>query len=350
LLLKHCLAPGNYYFPCMKQITWGIIGPGKIARKFADAIKLVEGARLGAVASRDAARSRDFAEAYKIPRAYDSYEALAEDRGIDAVYIATPHSYHAEHTILCLKHQKGVLCEKPLALNAHEVEAMIDAAVRSRSFLMEGMWTHFLPLMREITELCLSGAIGKIKYIRGDFGFFAPFDPSGRLFDLRLGGGALLDVGIYPLYLCLHLLGEPENIVAAGHLSPTGSDETCHAILQWPEGQSAIVSSTLACTTSTTIEVAGTEGMIRIPGRWFNNDRFEWSVTGGDMQLVQLEPRVNGFEYQIREVMNCMEKGLIESPSLPHSFSLLLSKTMDTIRKRIGVRYEQDQPAKNLRS
>ena len=192
--------------------------------------------------------------------------------------------------------------------------AMIGASREHHAFLMEAMWTRFLPLTRQIMELVATGRIGLVKFVRADFGFLAPFNATSRLYDLRLGGGSLLDIGIYPLYLCLQLLGEPESIVAAGRLSPTGSDESCHAILQYGNGASAVVSSTLTCKTSGTAEIAGTEGMIRIPGPWYRNDHFEWNRTEEGIQHVQLEPMVNGFEYQIREVMDCMEKGWIESP------------------------------------
>ena len=343
--------------------TWGIIGPGKIANKFASALKLVPGARLGAVASRNIEKAQTFASTHGAGatsdttqpivgappaiRIYDDYAALAADPAINAVYIATPHGYHAEHAILCLRQGKAVLCEKPLALSAREVGSMIAASREHRAFLMEAMWTRFIPLMDAVTNLISSGQIGVIKYVRADFGFLSPFNPEGRLYNLRLGGGSLLDIGIYPLYLCLQLLGEPNRITAAGRLSPTGSDETCHAILQYSEGESAsaataVISSTLACQTSLTAEIAGDEGMIRIPSPWYKNDRFEWNRTGEPVVTVQLEPMVNGFEYQIAEVMRCMEQGLIESPALPHSFSLMMSRTMDAIRAQIGVRYENE--------
>jgi predicted dehydrogenase len=323
----------------MKSTNWAIIGPGKIANKFAAALKLVEGARLGAIASRDMGKAQAFAATHGAARVYGSYEALAADPDIDVVYIATPHGFHAEHAILCLRRGKAVLCEKPLALNAQEVGEMIAVAQEHRAFLMEAMWTRFLPIMREVMGLVGSGQIGTVKYIRADFGFLAAFDPAGRLFNMRLGGGSLLDIGIYPLYLCLQLLGEPEHIVAAGRLSPTGSDVVCNALLQFPGGASAVVSSNLDCTTSLTAEIAGTEGMIRIPSPWYKNDRFEWNRTGTEAQTVELEMMVNGFEYQIREVMSCLDQGLIESPSLPHAFSLMMSRTMDKIREQIGVKY-----------
>jgi len=389
----------------MKQFTWGIIGPGKIANKFAVALTLVEDAHLGAVASRDIARSRSFAEAHNVPTIYDNYEQLAADPSIDAIYIATPHGYHAEHAILCLNHGKAVLCEKPMALSARQVSEMIDAARTHRAFLMEAMWTRFLPLTDQIDQLISDGQIGDLRYIRADFGFPAPFNPDGRLYDLRLGGGSLLDIGIYPLFLCLHLLGEPEKITATGHLAPTGADDTCHAILQFREGRSAVITSTLTCQTSITAEIAGTHGAIHIPTPWYKNDRFtiqrssipsasaqslqppaspqslqpsaspqspqspasphpsasphlsaysqspasphpstspqspSSSISPQDPQLIQLEPMINGFEYQIRETMRCVSTSLIESPKMSFDFSLLMARTMDTIRAQLGVRY-----------
>jgi predicted dehydrogenase len=330
------------YFAFMTPTTWGIIGPGKIANKFAIALGMVEGASLGAIASRDAARGREFASRHGVAAVYDDYALLAADPGIDAIYVATPHGFHAEHGILCLRKGKAVLCEKPLALNAREVEEMIAAAREHHAFLMEAMWTRFVPLMRSIMELVASGRIGVVKYIRADFGFLAAFEPNGRLFNIRLGGGSLLDIGIYPLFLCVQLLGEPLTITAAGRLSPTGSDETCHAILGFAGGANAVVSSTLACQTSLSAEIAGTEGIIWVGTPWYKNDRYEWNRTGEPAQVVQVEPLVNGFEYQIREVMECRSKGLIESPSLPHSFSLMMARTMDTIREQLGVKYLAD--------
>jgi len=326
----------------MKHTTWGIIGPGKIANKFATALGMVEGARLGAIASRDAARGREFALRHGVETVYEDYASLAADPGIDAIYVATPHGFHAEHSILCLRHGKAVLCEKPLALNSREVNEMIAASKEQGVFLMEAMWTRFVPLMRSIMELITAGHIGAVKYIRADFGFFAAFDPNGRLFNIRLGGGSLLDIGIYPLFLCVQLLGEPETITAYGRLSPTGSDETCHAVLGFADGATAVASSTLACQTSLSAEIAGTEGMIRIDTSWYKNHRYEWNRTGQPVSTVELESLVNGFEYQIREVMDCLEKGLIESPALPHSFSLMMARTMDAIRRQIGVRYLTD--------
>jgi len=227
-------------FNFMRQYSWGIIGPGKIANKFATALPLAGNALLTAVASRDAARAGNFAAEHGAARVYESYEQLAADPAIDAVYIATPHGFHAEHALLCLRQGKAVLCEKPMALNARQIGEMIAASEHHRVFLMEAMWTRFLPLMEAIIGLIAAGKIGQLKYIQANFGFLAPFQPTGRLYDLRLGGGSLLDIGIYPLFLCLQLLGEPDSIHAAGQLAPTGADETCHAILGYRDGRSEI--------------------------------------------------------------------------------------------------------------
>ncbi len=326
----------------MKQYSWGIIGPGKIANKFATALPIAGNARLHAVASRDLDRARSFAAAHGAPQIYDRYEQLAADPAVDAVYIATPHGFHAENALLCLQHGKAVLCEKPMALNAAQVTSMIAAAQQQRAFLMEAMWTRFLPLMQTVTDLLAAGKIGELKYIRADFGFLASFQPASRLYDLRLGGGSLLDIGIYPLFLCLHLFGKPDHIRAAGHLSPTGSDDNCQAILNYNDGRCAVIGSTLTCNTSLTAELAGTEGSIRIPAPWYRNDRLTWNRTGHPDDTIVLEPMVNGFEYQIREVTRCLDAQLIESPSMPHSFSLTMSQTMDEIRRQIGVRYAVD--------
>ena len=324
----------------MKQYKWGIIGPGKIANKFAGALTLAGSAGLEAVASRDAARASGFAEKFGAARWYDSYEQLAEDPLIDAVYIATPHGFHAEHALICLKRGKAVLCEKPMALYNRQVQEMVQASRDHRAFLMEAMWTRFIPLMEKTLELIRNGQIGTVKYVRADFGFAGPYHPDNRLYNLRLGGGSLLDIGVYPLFLCLQLLGEPDAVKASGQLAVTGADESCQAILHYNNGASAMISSTFACQTSITAEIAGTEGMIQLPTPWYKNDTLTLLRPGAEPQVINVEPMVNGFEYQIREVMGCLEKGWIESPSMSHGFSLAMSRVMDTIREQVGVRYE----------
>jgi len=323
----------------MKQYKWGIIGPGKIAKKFGAALALTEGPTLEAVASRDIDRARDFAATFGAARSYDSYEALAADPAIDVIYIATPHGYHHEHALLCLRQGKAVLCEKPMALYGRQVHEMIETSFRNKTFLMEAMWTRFLPMTDKILELIGDGQLGEIKYVRADFGFSAPFSPQGRLYDLRLGGGSLLDIGVYPLFLCLLLLGEPQKITAAGQLAASGADESCHALFHYDNGSHAIVSSTLACQTSITAEIAGTGGMIQIPAPWYKNHTFILKRKEEEDSTFTMDPVVNGFEYQIRETMRCLDAGVIESPKMTHAFSLMMSQTMDAIRGQLGVKY-----------
>jgi predicted dehydrogenase len=326
----------------MNNYKWGIIGPGKIAAKFAAALALTEGSHLEAVASRNAGRARDFAIKFGAPRSYDTYEELAADPAIDAVYIATPHGFHCQHTILCLRQGKAVLCEKPMALSQRQVLTMVKTAEENKTFLMEAMWTRFLPVTEKILELIRNGQTGAIKYVRADFGFPAPFNPDGRLFNLNLGGGSLLDIGVYPLFLCLLLLGEPDTIKAFAHLSETGADDTCQALLNYNDGRCAMIHSNLTCHTSLSAEIAGTEGLIQVPGPWYKNDFLTFQRNGEEPQPYQLEKMVNGFEYQIREVSRCLDQGLKESPRLPHSFSLSLSRVMDTIREQCGIRYPEE--------
>ena len=323
----------------MKTYKWGIIGPGKIANKFAMALRLAGNAELTAVASTNMDRAREFAERYGAARYYDNYEQLVEDPDIDAIYVATPHAFHFDHVLLCLTHHKPVLCEKPLALSNRQVQRMVQSSRDHNTFLMEAMWTRFLPLMEKVLELVHNGQLGTIKYIRADFGFAGAFHPENRLFNLDLGGGALLDIGVYPLFLCLLLLGEPDTIRAGGHLASTGADDSVHAFLGYQNGSTAIMSATFVCQTSITAEIAGTEGMIQLPSPWYKNDSLTLLRPGQEPRTIQVEPMVNGFEYEIRELMACVEKGLIESPLMSHSFSLTMSKVMDTIRGQIGVKY-----------
>jgi predicted dehydrogenase len=322
--------------PC----RWGIIGPGKIAKKFASAIPLAGNAVLHAVASNNAQRAQEFAQTHSAAKCYDNYEALVNDPDIDAIYIATPHAFHTENALLCLNHSKPVLCEKPMALNRKQVQQMLDASQKNNTFLMEAMWSRFLPHIQRVLELLQQGSIGAVKHVRADFGFYTPFDPNSRLFNMALGGGSVLDIGVYPLALCLAVLGKPDQITATGKLAPTGADETCLAVLQYDNGATASAFSTVDTYTSLTAEIGGTEGTITIPTAWYKTNTFTLHRIGEEKQTFTFDPVTNGFEYQIREVMRCLEQDRIESSVMSHEFSLLLSDTMDKVRERIGVRYE----------
>ena len=326
-----------------QTVRWGILGPGKIAHKFAAALNHTEGAQLAAVASRDVRRAETFASQFGAARTYSDYRQLVEDPSVDMIYVATPHAFHHEHTLLCLQHQKAVLCEKPLALNTGQVSNMIATAKQQRTFLMEAMWSRCLPFARKIEELISQDVLGPVQYVRADFGFRAPFNPAGRLFDTALGGGSLLDVGIYPVFLATLLLGEPSGIQAAGRLTSTGADESCNIQLRYSGGRSASLLSSIGMQTSLTAEIVGTKGRIEIPAPWYKTERFTLYIGFNESQQEFLFPHHhNGYEYEIREAIRCFREGLTESPLLPHSFSLQLSRIMDAVREQCGVVYQAD--------
>jgi predicted dehydrogenase len=326
----------------MKNIQWGILGAGKIAAKFASAINFVEGADLYAVASRDLDKAKAFASEHQTPVVYANYASLAADPNVDIIYIATPHAFHCEQALLCLEAKKPVLCEKPMALNEKQVKQMIKAASTNHTFLMEGMWSRFMPAINKVQELISNDVIGKVQYVRADFGFAAPYDVNGRLYNLKLGGGSLLDVGIYPLFLTVLLFGEPASIQSVGRLAATGADEYCNMIFQYPGGETASIFSSITTRTSLTAEIAGRKGRIYMHNPWYRTNAITLEITDGETTAFTFPHEHNGFEYEIRHVMQCLQSGLKESPLLPFEFSLILSRTMDKIRKQVGVAYEAD--------
>jgi predicted dehydrogenase len=318
---------------------WGILGPGHIAEKFADALSFVEGSTLQAVASRDLARASVFAKRFGASSHYGKYESLASDEQVDVIYIATPHGFHAEQAILCLERGKPLLIEKPLALSASEAEMVMDMACKKGLFVMEAMWTRFLPVIRTAEKLIADKTIGDLKAVVADFCFNGDSRPEGRLYNKRLGGGSLLDVGVYPLSLFQLLLGNPEQVISSCQLSATGVDEVCQAILRYPGGKAAQMISGIIFNSSVTADIIGTEGMIHIPGRWYRSDTLTVDRPGQTLQVLSCPIQYNGFEYQIREVMKCLGEKRLESTLLPHSFILDRFQTMDLIREQCGIHY-----------
>ncbi|MEC8437432.1 MAG: Gfo/Idh/MocA family oxidoreductase, partial [Pseudomonadota bacterium] len=252
-----------------KPIRWGILGTGLIAAEFAKAMHHVRDAELLSVGSRTRSSARDFANAHGIAHAHASYEALAEDPNVDVVYIATPHTLHFENTLLCLQAGKHVLCEKPFALNTAQVTDMVIAAREHKLFLMEAMWMRFIPLIRDLVRRLAENEIGEVKMLQADFGFRAPLDPSSRLFNLDLGGGALLDIGIYPLAFATLLLGEPEEITSVAHKTTTGVDEQSAYLLRHSQGQISVLASALRTQTSMSASVYGSHGHILLPKQFW---------------------------------------------------------------------------------
>jgi predicted dehydrogenase len=319
-------------------IKWGIIGPGKIAQKFADALKNVEGAELYAIASRSENSAKDFANKYGALKFYGSYEQLAKDPEVDLIYVATPHAFHKEHTLLCITNKKPVLCEKPMAHKYNDVKEMITASEANKVFLMEAMWTRFLPPLEKTMELIAEGQIGKVTKVKADFGFKTSFDPKGRLFDMALGGGSLLDVGVYPLFLALTILGEPSGYEVNAKLCKTGADEDFKFFLYYPEAEAELHSSILKDTPREAV-IEGTEGSIHFTSPWYRETSISIKKKNGEIRHHYFPATGNGFEPEIREAMKCVNEGKIESDRMSHRFSLMQSKVLDLLCKEGGLVY-----------
>jgi predicted dehydrogenase len=320
-------------------INWGIIAPGKIARKFASDMRLVEGANLYAVASRDMDRAEDFASEFNADRFFDSYLDLVEDPNVDVIYIASPHSFHFEHSMLCLQNDKHVLCEKPMGMSAQQVERLAKVAAERNLFLMEALWTKFIPSFRECHRLVYGGHIGDVRYIQANFCFKAEYDVTKRLFNKNLGGGSLLDIGIYPVFFALDMAGKPEGILASAVIGKTGVDETCSIIFSYNDkGISANLSSSLLVNTPTEALIAGSKGYIRMHNKWHEPTSFD-VVIDGEKQHYSFDEPGFGYQYEIQEVVNCLNRGDRQSVEFPLAKSLRLHETLDSIRQQIGLEY-----------
>ncbi len=321
---------------------WGILGAGGIAHKFATGLTVLPDAQLIAVGSRTQQNADQFADQFNIPQRHASYEALANDPEVDAIYVATPHPFHKENSILCLNAGKAVLCEKPFTINTAESEAVIQVAREKKLFLMEAMWTRFLPAIVKAHELIASGAIGEVRMLNADFGFRTSVNEDGRLFNLALGGGALLDVGIYPLSLASSLFGSPTQIVSAADIGTTGVDEQAAMVLKYAEGQLALLSTATRTNTAHEALIYGTDGSIRIPD-WWHAQQVILTTNGKPPQVFDVPHDGNGYGHEAAEVARCVRAGKLESDTMSLDETLAIMRTMDTIRSQWGLRYPSDQ-------
>ncbi len=324
------------------MLRWGIAGPGGIAARFAGAMTRVDDGEIVAVASRSAERARDFADRFDVAARYDDYRGLAEDPEVDAVYVATPHSRHEADTLLYLAAGKHVLCEKPFALNTAQARRMVDAAAASGTFLMEAVWSRFLPSYRALVDVVGSGRIGTPLQVEGTFGFRRPLDPSHRLFDPHLGGGALLDLGIYPIQLSTLVLGPIGHLAAAGVIGPTGVDEQVAAVLRHERGGLGVIQAAITVPLACTARISGSDGWIDLPA--FMHCPTEITVTGAlsAPEVVDCSFEGDGFEFEIAEVHRCVAAGLTESPIMPLADTLALAEAMDAVRALIGLTYPDE--------
>ncbi|MEU9322856.1 Gfo/Idh/MocA family oxidoreductase [Streptomyces canus] len=325
-----------------QSVRWGILATGGIAAAFtADLVDLPD-AEVVAVASRSEASAKAFAERFGIERAYGGWDALAEDADIDVVYVATPHSAHRAAAGLCLTAGRNVLCEKAFTLNAREAEELVALAKEHDRFLMEAMWMYCNPLIGRLKALVDDGAIGEIRTVQADFGLAGPFPPAHRLRDPAQGGGALLDLGVYPVSFAHLLLGEPSDVTAKAVLSEEGVDLQTGALLSWDSGALASLHCSLTGGTATIASVTGSLGRIDIPNGFFHPDRFVLHRDGRDPEEFVADPADgprNSLKHEAREVMRALRAGESQSPLVPLEGTLAVMRTLDAIRDHVGVRY-----------
>jgi predicted dehydrogenase len=321
----------------MKKYRWGILAPGKMSAKFTKGLKLLENAELYAIGSRDIHRAKQFAEKHGFKKYYGSYEELASDPDLEVVYIASPHSHHHDHTLLCLRNGKHVICEKAFAINTVEVEEMISEAKKRNLFLMEALWPPFQPFYKKAAEILKSGIPGKILHLHGHFSFIPPFDPDDRKFNLTLGGGSLLDIGIYPVIDALTFIGVPDEIKAAAIFSGTGSEESLSVIFGYNDNRMATIYSSFRTDTGIGCEILCEKGNMTLSRGRDMNQRVILSLHGTEKQEFIFSPVAMGYHWEAEEVMKCLDEGKTESTVVPLSFSLDLIKTIDRIRKAAGI-------------
>lgn len=319
------------------KFRWGILGPGRIAEKFARDIQVVPDAALVAIASRSGGHA--FADKFSVPVVYDSYAALAEDPNVEAVYIATPHNFHYEQAKLCLEADKPVLVEKPLTVNANETRELIDLSRRKGVFLMEAMWTRFLPIYTTVRNWLDHGMIGEVIAMHANFCFRAGKDRPDRLRNPHLAGGTLLDLGIYPIAVFQWVTGQnPVNVQALGTLGDTGVDISLSVNMQYPDGVLGHFVTSFECNMKNDLLISGADGSIHVHGTFGAATTATLDANG--METTVTEPhRSSGFEYEIEEAMRCIRHGDLESPLIPHADSLANLQVMDDIRAQIGLVY-----------
>lgn len=332
------------------RMRWGIIGTGNIAHQFAEGLSSVPDGVLQAVGSRTADSANRFAKRFGIPNAHASYEALAVDPEVDVIYISTPHPFHKENALLCIEHGKHVLCEKPFTLNAADTQVVVDAARAKGVFLMEAMWMRYFPAVQQLHQMIADGKIGYVRMIDTTFGFAASFDEAGRLFAPELGGGALLDIGIYPVSFNWFVVGaagihaQPDSITTIMRPAPSGVDESSSTIMTWQN--KAIIATaqmSLGLDLQNEATVYGTHGSLKLTAQFWQADTLIYTPKGKPSQTFSHPIEGNGYNYEIVEVQERIEAGKLESEIMSLDESVAIMRTMDAIRAKWGLVYPQEQ-------
>jgi predicted dehydrogenase len=326
-----------------EPIRWGILGAGGIAATVSGDIAATPGNELYAVGARDGRRAAAFAAAHGVARSYGSYAELLADPAVDVVYIATTHAQHRDHALLALRASKPVLVEKAFTLTAAQAREVVAEARARRLFCMEAMWMRVDPLIVQTVDLLGAGAIGDVVGVRADLSKYFEYDPAGRLFDLAVGGGALLDLGVYPASFAWLILGRPDVQTAAGSLAPTGSDLT--AALQWAyqDGRVAQIYCSAAGYSPYAALITGTDGWLRVEGRVHHPSAITVHSSVGEQVIAAPPVRGNGYGFQVAEVARCLRAGELESPHVPLDATVGVLELLDDARRQLGVRYPADE-------
>lgn len=325
-----------------RRFNWGILGAGKIAKKFASDLKLLPNANLYAIGSKSQERANEFASQFGFEKAYGSYEEFASDPDIDIVYIASRHVGHYPDSLLCLNQGKAVLCEKPVAINQNQFERMIAVAKEKKVFFMEALWTKFIPSFIKCKEIITSGEIGEVKLIESDFCFNPPYNPKARLFDPYLGGGALLDVGIYPLFFALEIGSEITDLRALAKLDENGIDSTCTIILSHELEEQSVLSTSVVTPGRVESIVHGSKGMVRLNKWWHTPTSVDLMLDDKESLHLTFDEPGFGYQYEAVEVMKCIEAGKQESELWSWEHSRKLISLLDRVRELTGISYPEE--------
>jgi predicted dehydrogenase len=326
-----------------ERIRWGIAGTGVIASAFAKDIALLPDAELASVGSRSRESADTFGDRFGAPHRHVGYDALAADPDVDAIYVAVPHTGHEDVTLTAIAARKAVLCEKPFAINATQTLRMIEAARSAGVFLMEAMWVRFAPHQAALRDLLVEGRIGEVRQLTADRGEVLSSDPANRILNPELGGGALLDLGIYPVSFASMVLGTPERIAAFATPAVTGVDAQTSAVFGYAGGAHALVTTAMDARTRNAATITGTKGRVDIPGYGGGHAPLEVTMLDGSTERIEFEGDGNGLRYQAAEVGRCLRAGLTQSPVLPWTETLSIMKTLDLIREQIGLRYPGEE-------
>jgi len=323
----------------MRALRWGVLGTGDIASSFVTDLGLLADAEVVAVGSRSGTGAAGFGQRHRISRRHGSYAALVADPAVDVVYVATPHPAHRDNALLAIAAGKHVLVEKPFALNARQAREVFAAAAERGVFVMEAMWTRFLPYTRDLLALITDGVLGEVLAVSADFGVRFPPDPSARLLSPKLGGGSLLDLGVYPVSLACLLLGAPTSVTAVGTRASTGVDAHTSMLLHHTGGGHSLLASSIVAEHPNRAAVVGTLARVEIDPPFFTPGGFTLTTSAGVATRHEHPDTGIGLRHQAVEVARCVRAGLLESPLRPHADTATVLETMDEVRRQIGLRY-----------